>query len=89
MTAHPAGAEALSVKRCSGERRERRAEMSDEMSEKMKGAAERAKQSAGRREEEVQAAGEHAEEVTHEVIVESGEKLAEEKAHRPQPPKMR
>jgi hypothetical protein len=56
--------------------------MSDNVSDKLKGAAEQAKQSGEKQADRLAAAGSEAEEVVHELAVKSGEKLAEERDHR-------
>jgi hypothetical protein len=50
--------------------------MSDNVSDKLKGAAEQAKQSAEKQEDRLAAAGSEAEKVVHELAVKSGEKRA-------------
>jgi hypothetical protein len=56
--------------------------MSENVSDKLKGAAEQAKQSAEKHEDRLAAAGSEAEQVVHDIAVRSGEKLAEERNHR-------
>jgi hypothetical protein len=56
--------------------------MSDNVSDKLKGAAEQAKQSAEKQEDRLAAAGNEAEKAVHELAVKSGEKLVEERNHR-------
>jgi hypothetical protein len=56
--------------------------MSENVSDKLKGAAEQAKQSAEKQEDRLAAAGSEAEKIVHDIAVKSGEKLADERNHR-------
>ena len=55
--------------------------MSENVSDKLKDAAEQAKQSAAKHEDRLETAGSEAEEIVHELVVRSREKLAEERNH--------
>jgi CRISPR/Cas system-associated protein Csm6 len=81
-TAHLTGAEAPQRQTHAAKPPDRRTNMSENVSHTLKGAVERAKQSAEKQEDRRGAAGSEAEEVVHELAVKSGEKLAQERNHR-------